>query len=587
MTGFSRTGHATQPGPRSETGSGTGVGRRLRLAGLGVIAAVLLAACEDPADRAERHYRSALSLIDEGKVELALVELRRVFDYDGRHREARLLYATTQMERGQTQEAYSQYLRLIEQYPNTLVARLALAETAFDTGNWDEFSRHGSAVLTLGTAPAARSQTQAEADAGATEATDPDTSAPATASDTSAPVTGDALALDPDLDPATADAIAAIAAALAYRSAVDGNDPAGQGAAAEDARAVLDRAPDNTVARRVLIAHMLTGTAPLDALPEIDRVLARTPDVLDLHLARLRLLAQADMTAEVGAQLQRMAALFPDNMAVRDELLRWYGRQGDLDGAEAFLRTVAASDTATRTDAERLVLFLHETRGTDAALRELETLIAATEASDDIQKYQAMAAALRFDSGARAAGIAEMRALLDGATPSDQTRGVQIDLARMLLAENDRAGAEPLITAVLAEDRTNVEALKLRAAWAIADDRSEEAIADLRTALGQTPRDPELLTLMASAHAREGSRDLAGDRLALAVETSGVSVSEAMRYAQFLLSEGRLAAARKTLSDALTRAPENLAIIGLLGEIALSTETLAEVRALVDRKSVV
>ncbi|MEM9198515.1 MAG: tetratricopeptide repeat protein, partial [Pseudomonadota bacterium] len=229
MTGFSRTG----PAPLS-------LGRRLRWVGLAVVAAVALAACEDPTERAERHYQSAVSLIAEGKVELALVELRRVFDYDGRHREARLLYASTQMERGQTQEAYSQYLRLIEQFPNTLVARLALAETAFDTGNWDEFSRHGGAVITLATAPTPQSTTDpAEGSAGSAapdlstadlstadgdtvggdtangEASDEQATDAGEETDTPAPDLSAPLVLDPALDPDTADAVAAIAAALA------------------------------------------------------------------------------------------------------------------------------------------------------------------------------------------------------------------------------------------------------------------------------------------------------------------------------------------------------------------------------------
>ena len=37
----------------------------------------------------------------------------------------------------------------------------------------------------------------------------------------------------------------------------------------------------------------------------------------------------------------------------------------------------------------------------------------------------------------------------------------------------------------------------------------------MRTALAQAPRDPEIMTIMALAHERQGSRELAGERLAL------------------------------------------------------------------------
>lgn len=505
---------------------------RFRLVLSLVLAAGILAACESPQERAERHYRSALALMAEGKVELALVDLRRVFDYDGFHKEARELYARTQMERGRTEEAYGQYLRLIEQYPDTLSARLALSGLAFEAGNWDEFERHGKA----------------------------------------------AVALAPD-DPE----VAAIAVALDYRAALTAGDADGEAAAADRARTLLERQPDSIVARRVLITQLLSGDDPMAALPEIDRALERSPEVQELHFARLRLLMQAEDNAGVGAQLERMAALFPDNETVQEGMLRWYLGERDLDRAEAFLRQLAERDPDPTAGYETLVRFLRGTRGDAAALAELDRLVAAAPTPADAEFYRAMAAGLRFESGDREQAIAEMRAIAEGAEPSDQTRDLKVMLARMLLTEGDRAGAEGLVETVLTEDRTNVEALKLRATWAIADDRSEDAIADLRTALGQTPRDAELLTLMASAHAREGSRDLAADRLALAVEASDTSPEEALRYARFLLSENRPQPAQKILTDALVRAPDNLEIIGLLADIALSTDAIGEVPALVRR----
>ena len=73
---------------------------------------------------------------------------------------------------------------------------------------------------------------------------------------------------------------------------------------------------------------------------------------------------------------------------------------------------------------------------------------------------------------------------------------------------------------MLAEDPGHVAALKQRALRLIEADQPEAAIRDLRAALNQEPRDAEILTLMAMAHEREGARELAGERLALAVEVS-------------------------------------------------------------------
>ena len=78
----------------------------------------------------------------------------------------------------------------------------------------------------------------------------------------------------------------------------------------------------------------------------------------------------------------------------------------------------------------------------------------------------------------------------------------------------------------------------------------------MRTALAEAPRDPEIMTIMAIAHEREGARELAGERLALAVEASGQAPAESLRYARFLMQDDRLGPAEGVVVDALRRAPE-------------------------------
>lgn len=74
-----------------------------------------------------------------------------------------------------------------------------------------------------------------------------------------------------------------------------------------------------------------------------------------------------------------------------------------------------------------------------------------------------------------------------------------------------------------------MEALKLRA-WAhVAADRSKLAIRDMRAALVEAPHNLEIMRAMAMAH----DRGFAGERLALAVETSGLAPEESLRHARF------------------------------------------------------
>ncbi len=467
--------------------------------------------------------------MEKGEIDLALVDLRRVFDYNGFHRDARALYARTMRERGDLGEAYSQYLRLVEQYPDDIEGRVALGEMAFDRGDWQELERHG----------------------------------------------GRAAELSPD-----APEVAPLRVALDYRAAALDEDAAGLAAAAEAARAVLEQDPDETIARRILISHLLSSDDPALALPEIDAALERRPEDYDLHRARLDLIARTGDADGINAQLERMFEIFPENTDVQQLLLRWHLTRGDNDTAESILREVAALTPNDISGFLTVVRFLQRTKGNEAAMAELEALIAASDDPDDARAYHAMIAAMTFESGDRNAAIEMQRTLIEGAEANERTRDLQMMLARMLEETGDAEGARAQVATILETDPSHVEALKRRAAWAIEEDRVPDAMRDLRTALDQAPRDPELLTLMATGHEREGSLELAGERLSLAVEASQNAVPESIRYARFLLSRGRIEPARQVLQAALRGAPQDLDLIGLLGEIAVRQEDWAEAAAL-------
>jgi cellulose synthase operon protein C len=494
-----------------------------------VCTTLLLAGCESAEEKADRYFQSGLALIEAGDIDRALVEFRNVFQYDGFHQQARQTYADIQLARGDEREAYSQYLRLIEQYPDTLPVRLTLTRLAMGRGDWEEVERHGQAAIAL--APQ-----------------------------------------DPEVE--------AVAASLAYRAAVQARDDAAAAAAVDRIVAVLAVLPDNIVARRALIDSLVSGPTPADALPEIDRALALEPDVLALHVQKLRLLATLPDDEAVGVQLREMFARFPDNDDVRSALTGWYLSQQDYDAAEALLRTLAGDVTGPVDGHVALVQFIRSARGPDGAVAELDRLAAANDGQPAADLYRALRAGLQFETAPadeaadaevqrQTAAMAEVETILRNAEPTDQTRQIRIMLAQMLLATGNEVGARAEVETVLAEDAGNVAALKLRAAWLIDEDRPGAAITDLRAALDQAPRDSSILTLMALAHDRDGSPELAGERLALAVEVSGVAPAESLRYAQFLLQQGRGSVAEAVLVEAVRVSPGDLGLLAQLAEVRL------------------
>lgn len=484
-------------------------------------ATLALTGCESSEERAERYYQSGLELLEAGDVDRALVEFRNVFKLNGQHREARLTYARVQRERGQIAEAYSQYLRLVEQYPDDLEGRRALGEIAVLRGEWDEAERHARAAREI------------------------------------APEDGMVIALN---------------AAVDYRKAVLANDSAAAGAAAATARALLEKDPANTVARRLSIEAYAKAGDTADALAETDVALAAEPQDRALHRMKLSLLVQQNDRPGIGAHLKRMFELFPDDEEVQALLIAWYMDAGDLKGAEAFLRSLTTTGAPEKQEQAKIAVtqFLLATQGPDPALAELDRLIAAEAANPAaIALYRSLRASIRFDAGQRDEAIAEMEAILADAEPTDRTRDIKVALARMLEATGNPVGARARAEEVLAEDPTHVGALQMQAAWLIRADRPAEAIVALRTALDQDPRNARTLTLMAEAHLRDGARELAGERLALAVEVSGMAAPESLRYAAFLIEDDRLPTAETVLINALRMAPGNPQLLRALGELYL------------------
>ena len=86
---------------------------------------------------AEAHYQRALALLAEGDTARAALEFRNVFRLDEAHAAARLAYAGLLRDRGETGEALSQLLRLVEQDPKNLEGQRTLAALALEAGDFD------------------------------------------------------------------------------------------------------------------------------------------------------------------------------------------------------------------------------------------------------------------------------------------------------------------------------------------------------------------------------------------------------------------------------------------------------------------
>lgn len=499
--------------------------RILRLTAVAGLA-LALAACQSSEERAEGHYQRGLELAEAGDIARASVEFRNVFRLNGRHQEARHAYAALLRADGRMEGAYGQYLRLVEQYPDDAEAVIALAEIAIDLKSWSEARRYGPRAMEMA----------------------PD--APATR---------------------------AIAASLDYAAAIEAEDDAARRAAAEAALARLEAGDgDARPMLRILADSAIRDEEFEAALGYLDQARTLYPEDRTVLNTRLAVLARLERGAELEAQLLEMVEAYPDETEMVATLLRLYVSQGRSEEAEDFLRARAETAEAPEIALTELVQFILVARGPEAALAELDTILAEAGASP---RFRGIRAGILFNGGDPDAAIADLEsavATLSAAQDAEaETAGedreilntLRVDLAQMLMVTGNAVGARRLVEEVLEDDAGQVGALRIKASWLIEEDQADEAVGLLRTALDAQPDDTAALSLMALAHRRNGNRELAREFLSLAVEASGNAPEPSIRYAEALVEADRLPPAEEVLTDALRLAPGDLSVLAALGDL--------------------
>lgn len=522
------------------------------LIGLLLVFCLGLAACDNAEDRAEEHFQRSTELLAEGDTPRAIIELRNVFQLVPTHRDARMLYAKIEEDRNNPAKAYSHYRVVTEAFPEDLEAQHAAARLTAQIGDWEAAERHAKAARAL---------------------------------------MGDAADSDPIL--------AGIELAQTYQEARRNRDIETANAIAREIAVLLEDTPDILPLRMAVIDNQVIRQDWQGALTELDAGIAQHPDIKQLYMTRLAVLEKLGNNDGIEAQLKQLVELFPEDIETAQLLLRWYLAQDRADDAEAWLRAKIDPEGTDPEPRMTLVQFLAGIRGPEAALEELEGLIAdLPENAPGTMIYRAAKSGLEFDLGRQDKAMADLQALLeeaaaieppaegeepDPSAPSaDSVRSIKIALAKMYVQTGNPVGARALVEEVLAEDPTEVEALKMRASWLIEDDKPDEALVQLRQALDQAPRDADTLTLMAQAHERAGSRELAGETLSLAVEAANNAPEEALRYAVFLSQDKDYLAAERVLIDALRVRNGHVPMLQALGQIYVQLEDWGRLQGVID-----
>ncbi|WGH77276.1 hypothetical protein P8627_09445 [Jannaschia sp. GRR-S6-38] len=488
-----------------------------RLAVAASVAVVLLSGCQSDEARIDELFASAEAFVEDRDFARALIQYRNILKIDGDHAETRIALGRMFLSQGYLREAAREYTLLSERQPDRVEWRFALGQIAVMQTDWDALRRH--ADIAEGIAP--------------------------DASET-----------------------AILRHAVAFRDAMRENDPRARDALAETIAPLRAARPDEPVMLRIALEAALDAGREAEALAILDDTLGRDPYRADLQVMRIRLLADDGREDPVDQRLMELVALYPSDPEIVSMLVARHMSQGRVTEAGQVLRALTDGAPADDVGARAvLVRFLLRTQGPDAALAELARQREAAGDGPGARLYAAMERAIRFDTGERAGAIDGLRTLLAEGEEGGEARMIRVLLARMLDRQGERREARAEVETVLGADPGEVGALKLRAGWAIEAERPKDAIVDLRSALSQSPRDTDLLNLMAAAHSLDGNPGLAMEQLAQAAQVSGHAAAETERYARALIGEGRDRLALRVLQAAQDAAPGHLGVSRLLGEL--------------------
>ena len=221
-------------------------------------------------------------------------------------------------------------------------------------------------------------------------------------------------------------------------------------------------------------------------------------------------------------------------------------------------------------------------RGVKGANDARAELIARIGAGGNVFPYQIALAKFDFAQGRPADAIKLLEQLI--ASPGSTENGVtaRTALAEIYLSRNDVAAAEPLITEILKTDGRNTTGLRLRAGIALDRGKTDDAIADLRTALNDQPRSPELLASLAIAYERNGSIELADKSFFDATKASNYNPVIGLTYLAFLQRRGMGSQAESVINDLANRNQSSVPVLSALAQIKLEQQDWVGAHAVAD-----
>jgi tetratricopeptide (TPR) repeat protein len=340
------------------------------------------------------------------------------------------------------------------------------------------------------------------------------------------------------------------------------NDPEG---AIRDAKAALEIDPEAGGAMIVIAAERLGRGDTKGAMQILDSNPVMRDKDLGIQIFKLKILEKTQDLPQAEVVLRRLVELYPDELQFRQLLIRLYvfqKRPAEAEKEQRFIVAAHPDDARAELDLVRLLLAVKD----PAAAR--DELVSRINNGKDVFPYQIALAEFDISQGNTAKGIELLEQLASTSAP-DQVLIAQNALAQTYLGQKKIDAAEKVVSDILHKDSRNNGGLRLRAAIRLDQGQVESAINDLRQALNDQPRSPDLMLLLASAYERSGSMELAEKEFADATKASNFDPRFGLAYVGFLQRRGSTARAEDVVTELASRWPKNVEVLSALAQLRL------------------
>jgi tetratricopeptide (TPR) repeat protein len=474
-----------------------------------IILTVILAACSSPEEKAADFVSKAGTLFEEGELAKAEIEYKNALQINKNLPDALFGLAKIKESKQEWRRVYALLMKVRELDPGHIDGRIMLTHLMLASNQLDEALIDATEILEM--AP------------------------------------GDARSHS-------------LMAAVQYRLENF------EGALQEVAKA-LEIDPVNRDAILVRSRVLITQKKYNEAISILDAASKSDPTNASFQLMKIQAYQETSDKRAIEKVYLELVDQFPESDAYRNALLYQYVKDERIDDAERIMEQIIQANPNSIQEKVRFVRFKNQFRSLDDAITLVKGYINTSKGE---YRYRFLLGELYENNKQIDQALKVYRSIVTDDQLQRNGLEARNKIALIELRAGNRDKAIALVKEVLAQDKNNENGLLLMARMDVADQRFEDAILNLRTALRDNPESIGALGLLGQSYDALGSSELALETYARAFKLSPGTPEVANQLARHLIRDGKLDRANEALQESVAKGNDSIDAMKILVQVKLS-----------------